>query len=126
MLRRAIRRPVIVVTPSNPSKHYTLNQCWFNAGPASQTLDQHQNNIGSTSCYVGRPVSVNTKRLLNVVIMLGQHRRRWTNIEPHREKVFLSLFSREFSVSQYFQLRSRIFRVFKFSRISDFGTFHEV
>ena len=26
-----------------------LNQCWFDAGPASQTLDQYRTNIGSTS-----------------------------------------------------------------------------
>ena len=25
----------------------TLNQCWFNVGPASQTVDQHETNIGS-------------------------------------------------------------------------------
>ena len=25
----------------SPSKHPTLNQCWFNVGPASQTMGQH-------------------------------------------------------------------------------------
>ena len=31
------------------SKPETLNQCWFNVGPASKTVGQHQTNIGSTS-----------------------------------------------------------------------------
>ena len=26
---------------STPSKHKTLNQCWFNVGPPSATLNQH-------------------------------------------------------------------------------------
>ena len=30
-----------------PSKHDTLNQCWFNVGPASATLAQHYSSIGS-------------------------------------------------------------------------------
>ena len=30
----------------DPSKHCTRIQCWFNAGPASQTLDQHWTNTG--------------------------------------------------------------------------------
>ena len=33
----------------DPGKHGTLMWCCFNAGPASQTLAQHWNNIGSTS-----------------------------------------------------------------------------
>ena len=38
-----------------PSKHETLNQCWFDVGPSSPTLGQHQINIGSTSrvCWMG-------------------------------------------------------------------------
>ena len=31
------------------SKHGTLNQCWWNAGPPSQTLDHHSTSIGITS-----------------------------------------------------------------------------
>ena len=30
------------------SKHETLTRCWFDAGPPSATLEQHQTNIGST------------------------------------------------------------------------------
>ena len=33
-----------------PSRHNTLNQCWFNVGPPSTTLDQRETNIDSTSC----------------------------------------------------------------------------
>ena len=32
-----------------PSKHEALNQCWFKAGPASQTVGQNWTSIGSTS-----------------------------------------------------------------------------
>ena len=34
---------------NGPSKHETLNQCWFNVGPPSTTLGQQQTNIGSAS-----------------------------------------------------------------------------
>ena len=30
-------------------KHETMTQCWFDVGPSSTTLAQHQTNIGSTS-----------------------------------------------------------------------------
>ena len=30
--------------------HETLNICCFNVGPASQTVGQHENNIGSMAC----------------------------------------------------------------------------
>ena len=33
---------------SQPSKHEALNQCWFDAGQASQTVGQHWTSIGST------------------------------------------------------------------------------
>ena len=33
-----------------PSKHQTSNQCWFDVGPASWTLAQHQTSIGTT-CF---------------------------------------------------------------------------
>ena len=39
-----------------PSRHTTLNQCWFNVGPPSTTLDQRLTNIGSTS-FVRRPLT---------------------------------------------------------------------
>ena len=32
----------------NTSKHETLSQCCFNVGPASKTVGQHQNIIGTT------------------------------------------------------------------------------
>ena len=32
-----------------PSKQETLNQCWFNVGPESETMGQHYISIGSTS-----------------------------------------------------------------------------
>ena len=32
--------PVMCDKP-DPSRHGTLNQCWFNAGPASQTVGPH-------------------------------------------------------------------------------------
>ena len=34
-----------------PSKRETLNQYWFNVWPSSQTVAQHQTNIGSTSVF---------------------------------------------------------------------------
>ena len=37
-----------------PRKHEALNQCCFNVGPASQTVAQHFNSIGSASVFVGR------------------------------------------------------------------------
>ena len=41
---------------SVPSKHETLNQCWFNVGPPSTTSAQHWTNIGLMShvCWVCR------------------------------------------------------------------------
>ena len=30
------------------SKQETLHQCWFDVGPASKTIDQHQTNIDPT------------------------------------------------------------------------------
>ena len=35
---------------TDSKRHKTLNQCWFNVGPASQTVDEHYTNIDSTSC----------------------------------------------------------------------------
>ena len=42
---------IVLCTHSHvvPSIHNTLIRCWFNVGPASQTLGQHYSNIGSTS-----------------------------------------------------------------------------
>ena len=41
-----------------PIKHETLNRCWCNVGPASQTMGQHYPNTGSTSrvCWVSTPI----------------------------------------------------------------------
>ena len=38
-----------------PSKHESLNQCWFYAGPVQQTVGQNWTTIGSTSrvCWKG-------------------------------------------------------------------------
>ena len=43
-------------TDPQPSKHEALNQCWFYAGPASQTVGQNWPSIGSTSfvCWACR------------------------------------------------------------------------
>ena len=35
---------------TQPSKHEALNQCWFDAGPASQMVSQHCINV---SCLLG-------------------------------------------------------------------------
>ena len=43
-------------------------------GPLSATLAQHQPNIVIKACV--------TTRWYNVVLMLGQHRRRWASIKP--------------------------------------------
>ena len=37
-----------------PSKHETLTQCWFNAGPPSATLDQHWTSSGRAFRVVRR------------------------------------------------------------------------
>ena len=50
-----------------PSRHLPWTLCWVNAGPASQTEDNHQPNI--------KPVKSG--------LMLNQRRRRWANIKPH-------------------------------------------
>ena len=36
-----------------PSKHSTITLCWFNVGPASQTMGQHQAIFGSSSVFAG-------------------------------------------------------------------------
>ena len=38
---------------TQPSKHEALNQCWIDAGPASQTVGQHWTSIWSTLCLLG-------------------------------------------------------------------------
>ena len=39
-----------------------LNHCWFDVGPTSQTVAQHQTNIGSTSpvCWVTASIKNNS------------------------------------------------------------------
>ena len=41
-------QPIYFRRIRHPSKHDTLNHCWFDVGPASATLGQHQTNISST------------------------------------------------------------------------------
>ena len=44
------------VSTTTPACYWTqlaLNQCWFDTGPASQTVGQHWTSIGSTSCLLG-------------------------------------------------------------------------
>ena len=36
--------------PLQPRNHVTLNQCWFNVGPASQTVAQYQTSIDLQYC----------------------------------------------------------------------------
>ena len=72
---------------AKPSKHSTWTQCWFNVGPPSQTVDQHQISIGSTSrvCW---EIHVLTEYMTcvpkNRIIlwMLCQLLRRWYIIQP--------------------------------------------
>ena len=42
-----------VLLDAAPGKHEALNQCWFDAKPASQTVGQHSTSIESTSCLLG-------------------------------------------------------------------------
>ena len=51
---RQIRMNIPKVSQNSPSKRETLNQCWFNVGPSSTTLGQHQIKIGSASpvCWI--------------------------------------------------------------------------
>ena len=43
------RRQQYALPDPQPRKHNVLNQCWFDAGPASQTVGQNWTSIGSTS-----------------------------------------------------------------------------
>ena len=55
---------------TQPSKHEALNQCWFDAGPASQTVGQHCTSICSGRvCWVCRqaPKRNNKFRLIHIV-----------------------------------------------------------
>ena len=45
-----IRAKGSVTEVTYPGKHETFNQCWFNIGPPSQTVEQHWTSIGWTSC----------------------------------------------------------------------------
>ena len=55
--------------------------CCFDAGPASQTLGQHQNNTGVMPCVRwGSPVNP-VQPIPNVVSTLCQGRRCWTSAE---------------------------------------------
>ena len=74
---------------------WALAQCRLDVGPASQTMDQHQADIGSLNARLllnGIPNSctfnlytscspADTICWTNAVLMLGHHRRRWSDIE---------------------------------------------
>ena len=49
-----------------PRKHEMLNRCWFNAGPASPTLTQHQTNTKSIHrvCWEGTIAAVQSWKLI--------------------------------------------------------------
>ena len=62
--------PPPIATEGNPkpgpSKHETLNQCWFNVGPESETMGQQWINIFSILCVL------TLIRFLSVLYMLFQ------------------------------------------------------
>ena len=72
------------------SKHGTLPMCYFNAGPASQTMGQHWPNTRSMSrvCWgadlftnlATRHVPANCRFSPNVGLMLVERRSRWPNV----------------------------------------------
>ena len=70
---------------SHPSEHEMLKQWWFYVGPASQTLDQHKTNIGSTLIqdivFVG-------KRSFNIVSIGGGGGGWVVNFTDHLSLIF--------------------------------------
>ena len=46
---QTLARCRLALPDPQPSKHKALNQCWFYAGPASQTVGHNWTSIGSTS-----------------------------------------------------------------------------
>ena len=62
-------------------KHETLIQCWFNVGPASETVGQHLINIGSASGVCGE--SERSARMLTRQVT-GASGTPW----PHQKLLF--------------------------------------
>ena len=50
-----------------PRKHKILTHCWVNIGPASQTVDRHWSNYGSTSCVCRVTKAGHTLLLSNLI-----------------------------------------------------------
>ena len=88
------------VSAVNPSKHETLNQWLGNVGPTSRTAAQHWPNIGSIVSAVNSQLSMLCLtvcdrdnlalfvcpsiwgRWPSAGLIVGQRRRRWSNIKP--------------------------------------------
>ena len=81
------------VTRKRHSEEETLTHCWFNVGPASQTVGQHWTNNGSKysvlpvsndkrQMYLNYLIPTNRRHSPNVGLLLSQHRRRWPGANP--------------------------------------------
>ena len=57
-LYKCYRNVLCLLGWTQPSKHEALNQCWFDARPASQMVGQQWTSIWSTSCFLGVLTSV--------------------------------------------------------------------
>ena len=80
------------------SKHDTLNQCWFDIGPSSATLAQHQTSIVSMCrvCWVrweGCPNPVlRITNLYDNVSRTVSHRTQSQNVQPDTDIPVLLIF----------------------------------
>ena len=54
---------IFIYISTAPSKHETLTRCWFNVGPASQTLAQHQTNTVLTFSLI-RMIKVSSSKII--------------------------------------------------------------
>ena len=68
-----------------PSKHDTLTQCWGKVGPKSETAGKYYPSTGSMyrvcwACNKQGTRCRETRRWHWVVLMLGQHCRRWLHV----------------------------------------------
>ena len=73
------------VTAWCPPKHETFSQWWFNVGQSSQTMDQHQNNTGSTSlaCRIVAPRSLINVPLWTAWNQRGRCDQLWPAVHWH-------------------------------------------
>ena len=55
-------------TTSTPGRYETLNYCWFDAGPTSQTLDRHRPSIGYASRFCWAIFSQQTRGVEPVLV----------------------------------------------------------